>query len=123
MALVWIQAGECGNEATVEARRTDVTHVALEFITTCKHIQELAVAMKALDIAHEMSAPLTETTTYRLATQYVCRNSCIVPAAILKALEVEAGIFLPMPSQIEFVEGAFQRGETPAVPSEEVTGG
>jgi len=28
--------------ASVTARRTDMTHVALEFVTTCEHIQKLA---------------------------------------------------------------------------------
>jgi len=39
-----------------------------------------------------------------LAAKHVCRNSCIVPAAILKAMEVTAGIFLPGDCQIEFVQ-------------------
>jgi len=47
-----------------------------------------------------------ETWVYALATKHICRNSCIVPAAILKAMEVTAGIFLPGDRQIEFVEGA-----------------
>lgn len=36
----------------------------------------------------------------------VCRNNCIVPAAILKAMEVTASIFLPGDCSIVFVEGA-----------------
>jgi hypothetical protein len=49
---------------------------------------------------------LNETQVYTLATEHVCRNSCIVPAAILKAMEVTAGIFLPGDCHVEFVEGA-----------------
>ena len=105
MALVWVKAGVCGQESTVEVRRTDMTHVAVEFTTTCEHIQKLAGVLKTLDIAHEMSVPLLDTTVYRLASEHVCRNSCVVPAAILKALEVEAGIFQAAESQIEFVGG------------------
>jgi hypothetical protein len=104
MALVWVKAGACGQETTIEARRTDMTHVAVEFTTTCERVQKLAEALKTLDIAHEMSAPLLETTVYQLASECVCRNSCVVPAAILKALEVEANIFLAAESQILFVD-------------------
>ncbi|MGC8787325.1 MAG: DUF6951 family protein [Anaerolineae bacterium] len=104
MALVWVKAGACGQETTIEARRIDMTHVAVEFTTTCEHIQKLAEVLKTLDIAHEMSVSLLETTVYRLASQYVCRNSCVVPAAILKALEVEANIFSAAESQIAFVD-------------------
>jgi len=60
--------------------------------------------LKSLDIAREMSVPLLETEVYRLANQHVCRNSCIVPAAILKALEVESNLFPAAESQIVFLE-------------------
>lgn len=43
---------------------------------------------------------------YTRATEHVCHNSCIVTAAILKAMEVAAGIFLPGDCHVEFVEGA-----------------
>jgi hypothetical protein len=43
-----------------------------------------------------------------LANEHVCRNSCVVPAAVFKALEVEANIFPPAESQIVFVDGVEQ---------------
>jgi len=103
MSMVWVIAGQCNQESTVEARRVDMTHVAVEFMTTCEHIQKLSEALKFLDIAHEMSTNLLNTDVYRTADQFVCRNSCVVPAAILKALEVEANLFPAAESQIEFV--------------------
>ena len=104
MSQVWVKAGQCNQETSVEARRTDMTHVTLEFVTTCEHIQKLAEALKSLDIAHEMSADLLDTEVYRTAEKFICRNSCVVPAAILKALEVEANIFPAAESQIVFLE-------------------
>jgi len=104
MSMIWVKAGQCNQETTIEARRTDMTHVAVEFVTTCEHIQKLAEVVKTLDIAHEMSTSLLETEVYRLASEHVCRNSCVVPAAILKALEVEANLFLPAESQFIFLD-------------------
>ena len=104
MSQVWVKAGQCNQETTIEARRTDMTHVAVEFVTTCEHIQKLADELKSLDIAREMSVKLLETEVYQLANEHVCRNSCIVPAAILKALEVEANLFPAAESQIVFLE-------------------
>lgn len=104
MSQVWVKAGQCEQETSIAARRIDMTHVAIELITTCEHIQKLAEVLQTLDIAHEMSTSLLETEVYRLANQHVCRNSCIVPAAILKALEVEANIFSAADSQIVFIE-------------------
>jgi hypothetical protein len=83
-----------------------MTHVRLAFQTTCEHVQKLAAAVSELDAASEMSIPRNESRTCRLATEHLCRNSCIIPAALLKAVEVEMGLFLPAESRIEFVEGA-----------------
>jgi len=104
MSQVWVKAGQCNQETSIEARRTDMTHVVVEFVTTCEHIQKLADELKSLDIAREMSVKLLETEVYRLANEHVCRNSCVVPAAILKALEVEANLFPAAESQIIFLE-------------------
>ena len=104
MSMIWVKAGQCNQETSIEARRTDMTHVALEFVTTCEHIQKLAEVLKSLDIAHEMSTNLLATEVYRAAEKFICRNSCIVPAAILKALEVEANLFPSAESQIVFLE-------------------
>jgi len=106
MAVCWVKAGECGQESSIAARKVDPTHVVFEITTTCEHIQALADGLGRVDVAHDMSCPLNETQVYTLATAHVCRNSCIVPAAILKAMEVTAGIFLPGDCHIEFVEGA-----------------
>ena len=104
MALCWVRAGQCGQETSIEAHKVDMTHVAFEIITTCEHIQALAGELGEVDVAHEMSCSLDETNVYITATKHVCRNSCIVPAAILKVMEVTAGIFLPGDCQIEFIE-------------------
>jgi hypothetical protein len=102
--MIWVKAGQCNQETTIEARRTDMTHVAIEFVTTCEHIQKLAEVLKMLDIAHEMSTSLLDTQVYQMANEHVCRNSCVIPAAILKALEVEANIFPAAESQLVFLE-------------------
>jgi hypothetical protein len=104
MSLVWVKSGECGQETTIEARRIDMTHVSINFMTTCEHIQKLSAELGTLDIAHEMSTNLLDTIVYRIADRFVCRNSCVAPAAILKALEVEANIFAPAESRILFVD-------------------
>jgi hypothetical protein len=105
MALTWVKAGACGNETSIEAGKLDATHVKFEITTTCEHIQGLADALGPVDVAHEMACRLDETQVYRLAAEHVCRNSCIVPAAIMKTMEVTAGIFLPGDCSITFVEG------------------
>ena len=67
MSQVWVKAGQCNHETSVAACRMDMTHVAGEFVTTCKHIQNPAEVLKSLNIAHEMSTILLETEVYRTA--------------------------------------------------------
>jgi hypothetical protein len=80
--------------------------VSFEITSTCEHIQALADALGEIDVAAEVTRSLTETDVYTLAAQHVCRNSCVVPAAILKAMEVAAGLFLPGDCRIAFVMDA-----------------
>ena len=106
MAVCWVKAGICGKETTIEVTKASQIKVKLSFITTCEHVQALSEELTELDIGSEMTKPMNETLTYTLATKHLCRTSCIMPAAILKTMEVTAGIFLPSSCAIEFVEGA-----------------
>lgn len=106
MAVCWVKAGICDNETTVDVHKVSQTKVDVSITTTCEYVEALAQALPQLDIGAEMTLPMSQTTVYRLAAQHLCRNSCIVPAAIFKAIEVAAGLFLPGESHIEFVEGA-----------------
>ncbi len=104
MALTWVKAGECGQESSIQALKTGPVTMKFEIVTTCEHIQALADELGEVNVGHEMSCPLLESDIYRLAAKHVCRNSCIVPAAILKTMETEAGIFAAGDCHVEFLE-------------------
>jgi hypothetical protein len=106
MSVCWVKAGACGQETAVEATKTGPTTVAVSFTTTCEHVTGLGEELTELDVASEMTVPLNETKTYVTATRHMCRPSCVVPAAVLKAMEATVGIYLPENCAIEFVEGA-----------------
>ncbi|MFZ5917294.1 MAG: DUF6951 family protein [Chloroflexota bacterium] len=106
MPAIWVKAGECGNESLIAMGKTSLSKASVSAETTCPYIQAFVDELpQELDIGQELSKPITETTVYRAAENHVCRNSCVTPAAILKALEVLAGVYLPAPVQIEFVDG------------------
>ena len=106
MPAIWIKAGECGNESMVTVGKTSLTKASVAVETTCPYIQAFVDDLpESLDIGQELSAPITETTIYRVAEKHVCRNSCVTPAAILKALEVVGGVYQPAGAQVEFVDG------------------
>ena len=106
MALCWVRAGICGQETTIEVIKTSQTKVGVSFITTCEHVRRLSAELSELDIGSEMTKPMNETVTYVLASKYLCRTSCVLPSAILKAVEVTANLFLPASCAVEFIEGA-----------------
>ena len=106
MAVCWVKAGICGQETTIEAMKVGQIKVRISFVTTCEHVLTLAEELVELDIGSEMTKPLNETLTYMLAAKHLCRTSCIVPAAVLKVMEVTAGIFQPESCAIEFVKDA-----------------
>jgi len=106
MPILWVKAGICGQETTIEVRKISQTKVSVLFQTTCEHVQKLAFELKELNIGEEMDRPMNLTTTYIVASKHLCRNSCVIPAAILKGVEVAANIFLPSSIAIEFVDGA-----------------
>ena len=106
MSVLWVKAGICGQETTIEVRKISQTKVSILFQTTCEHVQKLAFELIELNIGEEMDRPMNLTTTYIFASKHLCRNSCVIPTAILKGLEVAADIFLPGPIAIEFIEGA-----------------
>ncbi|MCM8792686.1 MAG: hypothetical protein NC826_06095 [Candidatus Omnitrophica bacterium] len=105
MASLWVKAGICRNEVVISTKKKSPTKIELSFETNCKHVKALAEDLKEINIGIEMSCPMNETEIYKLSSKHLCRNSCIVPAAILKAIEVTAGLFLPAPASIEFIEG------------------
>ncbi|WP_287155580.1 hypothetical protein [Candidatus Solincola tengchongensis] len=106
MAIVFVKGGQCGKETVITARKSGQTTVALQFETPCEHIAELAEELRDVNPGSEMTLPMRDTAVYRAASEHCCRNSCIVPAATLKAVEVAAGLFAPEDACVNFLEDA-----------------
>jgi len=106
MAICWVNAGSCGQETSIEAHKIGQTKAGLEFTTTCQYVSALAEELTELDIGSEVTKPLNETLTYTLAAKHMCRTSCVVPAAILKMVELTGGIFPADSCAIEFLDTA-----------------
>ena len=104
MAICWVKAGSCGQETSIEARKVGQTKVELDFTTTCEYVSALAGELAELDIGSELTKPLNKTLTYTLAAKHMCRTSCVVPAAVLKVMEVAGGVFQPESCAIEFLD-------------------
>ena len=94
-ALVIVDAGVCGHTATVRAAKTTGYSVRVELESDCPHVQKIAVEPIEVDALRQIGLrgglpPLLE-------SAYACcaHAACPVPSALIKAVEVAAGLALP----------------------------
>lgn len=100
MVRVEVMPGICGFLTIIDAQGDDAFQVAIQISSACGHIQALAAELNIVSALDEIKRPITETTPYRLASQYRLHAACPVPSAIIKAIEVAAGMALPADVQI-----------------------
>jgi len=94
LATAEVQAGICGFRTTVQATMDgDLCNVMVR--SECKAIQRLAAEVYQVDplreITHRGEGPLI----LALAARHCSHAACPVPAGIIKAVEVAAGLALP----------------------------
>jgi len=104
MSVCYVKAGQCKNEVVIKVHQTGPSLASVEVETTCEHIKKFAEELKNIKVGEEMTLPICETQVYKTASKYLCRTSCVVPSAILKAIEVQFKIFEPVNASIEFIE-------------------
>jgi hypothetical protein len=94
-ALVVVDAGVCGHTATIRATRTAGYAVRVEVETDCPHVAKIAPQAMEVDALREIGLrgglpPLLE------AAYSCCAHAaCPVPSALVKTVEVAAGLALP----------------------------
>lgn len=105
MAQVEIFAGACGFTTQVNARKTGARQVALDIESDCPAIQRLAAALPEVDPFREFTFRGPEPLTLQLASKHCSHAACPVPTGIIKAVEVEAGLALPVDVSIKVRKG------------------
>lgn len=100
MASAEIESGICGFSTTVRTT-TEGRRVRVKFETTCGHVENLAEQLTEVDPFREISYRGEGPVTLRLAAEHLVHPACPVPAGIIKAIEVEAGLALPKDATIK----------------------
>lgn len=105
-AVAVIEAGACGFRTTVRAGSADGQHVSLEIASDCEKIRSLAAALDGhgpLDAYAEIGArsPGVLMSTVRDHLLGCCQG-CAVPAGMFKAMQVAAGLALPVDVTMRF---------------------
>ena len=104
MTKMVIDPGICGFVTKVVATM-DGEMCSLEIKSGCEPLQEMAKELKQVDPMDEIGFYRDGPLTLRMFTKHCPHPSCPVPAGILKAVEVEAGLALPKDASIKVVEG------------------
>lgn len=97
-----IDPGICGFPCRISARKIGSRTVAVEIgDTECGQIRRLADQIKTVSM-QDLFAPLTRNPVYTAAQKAGCHASCVVPAGILKTVEVAMEMALARPVSISF---------------------
>ena len=101
MAKAVIDAGICGFMTTCVATKSEDGNIALDIESGCKAVLKLAGQLKTVDPYKEISWRRALPQTHELAPKCLSHPACPVPAGIIKAIEVEAGLALPKDASIQ----------------------
>ncbi|AEG13712.1 hypothetical protein Desku_0062 [Desulfofundulus kuznetsovii DSM 6115] len=95
MAKVEIFGGICGFNTVVSATAEQRRMVELKVESECPNWQKVQEQLKKVDAYKELFGKLHEGEVYRLSSPFIPHLACLVPAGIMKAVEVAAGLALP----------------------------
>jgi hypothetical protein len=95
MAKAEVFAGICGFKTTIEAKSADDV-VKLAIQSDCPAITRLAGQLTEVDPFQEITYRRGGPLTFQVSTKYCSHTACPVPVGIIKAVEVEAGLALPL---------------------------
>lgn len=105
MARVEVMAGVCGMNCTIRAAGGEqYGPVLLEITSDCQWVSSLAEELGGVHPLEEISHRGQGPKTLRLAARHLPHAACPVPAAIIKAVEVAAGLALPTNALIKVIQ-------------------
>ncbi|MBI3948404.1 MAG: hypothetical protein HY321_20995 [Armatimonadetes bacterium] len=96
MTIAEVTPGVCGLGTLVVATHDETTgQVSLVLETDCAAIRRLAAVLTAVDAYQTAFTPAPGNPVYVAAGEARLHPSCALPTAIIKAVEVAAGLALP----------------------------
>ena len=102
MVTAHIEAGICGFNTRVTAEALPDGQIELRVTSDCPSVQCLAAGLAAVDPLREITYRGEAPAILAAARALLPHPACVVPSALLKAVEVAAGLALPAPASIVF---------------------
>jgi hypothetical protein len=101
MTKVIVQPGSCGFSVSIRADKGPGKVISVTMETDCEMVRKMAADIKTLDRFTPLAGFLTNP-VYQAAAKHVKHAACPVPSAVLKAIEVEAGMNVAKDATIVF---------------------
>ena len=101
MTKVVVAPGACGFTAAISAEMTQDESVVISVHSGCPMVRRMAAEIARLGLQDAL-ARILENPVYLAAGKHLKHPACPVPAAVLKALEVEAGLNVKTDTTIVF---------------------
>ncbi len=90
-----VDAGICGNTTTIDVVSLSSHKVTVTVTSDCEVVSKMGEELKGLDWLSLWKQEGDGYSAYKAASQSTRHFMCPVPVAVLKAIEVEAGLALP----------------------------
>lgn len=104
MTKVIVTSGACGFDVEVTAEKGEDKKIHISLETECEMVKKMLDDIRVLDMM-TLFAGWLNNPVYKSAAKQLKHVSCPVPAGILKAVEVEAGLAVPKEVRIVFPGG------------------
>lgn len=96
MSKVIMDAGACGFKAAIHAQKTGDWVMQVSISSGCEMLTAMNPQLSEVNWRKGIFGRIRDCVVYEVCSQHVRHTACPVPAAILKAIEVEAGLALPV---------------------------
>lgn len=104
MSKVTVDAGICGFTAIIKAKKKGKNRVKVDIFCPCEMIKDMDSELREIDVTPEAFSKICNSVVYKLASKHIRHTACPVPAAILKAVEVEMELALPKDVTMKITE-------------------
>ena len=101
MTKVIVQPGSCGCSVSITAEKGPGKVISVTIESDCEMVQKMGADIKTLDRFAAL-AGFSTNPVYQSAGKHVKHAACPVPSAVLKAIEVEAGLNVAKDATIVF---------------------
>ncbi len=103
MTTVIVNSGACGYSVTIKAKKGKDGKISISLTTDCEMVTKMLEDIAVLDRFAALTG-FQNNPVYRSAAKHLKHAACVVPSAVLKAVEVEAGLNVSKDAVIRFVK-------------------